>query len=415
MEKIFEKEQVKKGYKKTVIGLIPKDWEVKKLGSLGETLSGLTYSPEDIDNTGVLVLRSSNVKERQIELIDNVYVKVVEDKYNKVQEGDILICVRNGSKSLIGKNALITKEVSGSAFGAFMSVFRGDFNYFLYQVFDTDIYQREIHKNLGATINSINGSDLKKFLVPIPPKDERIKIASILSSWDEAITATKTLIVQTKKRNQGLAQQLLTGKTRLKGFEGKWKFEKISSVTDRIKNSFIPEKETFYKQIGIRSHGKGLFYKESVSGESLGNKSVFWLEPNCFIVNIVFAWEQAVAKTTENEKGMIASHRFPMFKPKNDILDLDFILYFFKSPKGKDLLTLASPGGAGRNKTLGQSDFSKLKIPVPEIKEQQAISKVLETANQELKTLEQKLNVLQEQKKGLMQKLLTGEIRVKIN
>lgn len=87
-----------------------------------------------------------------------------------------------------------------------------------------------------------------------------------------------------------------------------WEIQRIDQVVKRVRQPVEVEAETQYQQIGIRSHGKGLFYKELVTGEALGNKSVFWIEPNCFIVNIVFAWEQAVGKTTNSEIGMIASH-----------------------------------------------------------------------------------------------------------
>ena len=115
----------------------------------------------------------------------------------------------------------------------------------------------------------------------------------------------------------------------------------------------------------------------------MGNKSVFWIQPDCFVVNIVFAWEHAIAKTTQAEVGMIASHRFPMYKPKKGVLDLDFLLYYFKTARGKHLLGLASPGGAGRNKTLGQGEFAKLKIPVPSLAEQKRIVEVLTEAERE--------------------------------
>ena len=111
---------------------------------------------------------------------------------------------------------------------------------------------------------------------------------------------------------------------------------------------------------------------------------------------------------------MIASHRFPMYKPKEGILDLNYMLHYFKSKKGKDLLELASPGGAGRNKTLGQSEFLKLQIPVPSFQRQQLIAEVLDKADEEITLYQQKLQTLQLQKKGLMQQLLTGKTRVKI-
>ena len=86
-----------------------------------------------------------------------------------------------------------------------------------------------------------------------------------------------------------------------------WETKALGQVLTRVSNAVDVEPETMYTQIGIRSHGNGLFYKEPVSGEELGNKSVFWIEPGCFILNIVFAWEQAIGKTTEQEVGMIAS------------------------------------------------------------------------------------------------------------
>lgn len=168
-------------------------------------------------------------------------------------------------------------------------------------------------------------------------------------------------------------------KTKFGWIPNDWNLMSIDEITDRITNRVEVEEEELYQEIGIRSHGKGIFHKEKVTGRSLGNKRVFWIEPDCFVVNIVFAWEQAVSKTTENEVGMIASHRFPMYKPKEGILDLDYLLYFFKTPLGKHLLGLASPGGAGRNKTLGQKEFGKLRIPIPPFESQSTISEIITT------------------------------------
>ncbi|OFV71146.1 restriction endonuclease subunit S [Acetobacterium wieringae] len=191
-----------------------------------------------------------------------------------------------------------------------------------------------------------------------------------------------------------------------------WNFEAISDLIEKIKKPVKVEPKCEYRQIGIRSHGKGIFYKNVVTGEELGKKSVFWIEPDCFIVNIVFAWEMAIGKTTNKEIGMIASHRFPMYKPKRNKLDLDFMTYFFKSPWGNNLLELASPGGAGRNKTLGQDEFLKLKIPVPPLAEQQKITDILSTWDKAIELKEQLIEEKKQQKKGLMKELLTGEVRL---
>lgn len=190
-----------------------------------------------------------------------------------------------------------------------------------------------------------------------------------------------------------------------------WRTVKLGQVLQRVRKSVDVEPDATYQEIGIRSHGKGIFYKEPITGAALGKKAVFWVQPDCFIVNIVFAWEQAVAKTTSNEVGMIASHRFPMYKPKEGELDLDYIVRFFKTPQGKYLLGLASPGGAGRNKTLGQEAFLDLSVPLPPYPEQRKIAAILGTWDEAIALTERRITAGQQRKQGLMQRLLTGQVR----
>lgn len=183
-------------------------------------------------------------------------------------------------------------------------------------------------------------------------------------------------------------------------------------ILERVEVPVNVEPDKEYVQIGIRSHGKGLFYKEPVLGKALGNKQVFWIQPNCFILNVVFAWEQAITKTTENEIGMIGSHRFPMYRPKNDLVDIDYLIYYFLTKRGTDILEAASPGGAGRNRTLGQERFLKSKITLPPLPEQQKIAAILSTQDKVIELKEKLLVQKQQQKKYLMQQLLTGKKRL---
>lgn len=182
------------------------EWEEKELGKIGEIISGLTYSPNDIDENGVLVLRSSNIQNNRLSFDDNVYVRT--NNFNPVEEDDILICVRNGSHNLIGKNAIITKEYVGLAFGAFMTVYRSKCNKFLIHWFSSVQYYKKVKQNLGATINSINGTDLKKFLVLIPSPAEQQRIDDCLSSLDELITAQAQKVELLKMHKKGLMQGL---------------------------------------------------------------------------------------------------------------------------------------------------------------------------------------------------------------
>lgn len=181
-----------------------------------------------------------------------------------------------------------------------------------------------------------------------------------------------------------------------------WDVYMLGDCLSRVERPVEVKLNELYTQIGIRSHGKGLFYKEPVTGAALGNKAVFWIEPDCFIVNIVFAWEQAIGKTAQSEVGMIGSHRFPMYRPVNDRVDIDYLISYFLTKRGTDILEAASPGGAGRNKTLGQERFLKSKITLPPIAEQRKIAAILTTQNRVIELKEKRLAEKQRQKKYLM-------------
>lgn len=184
-----------------------------------------------------------------------------------------------------------------------------------------------------------------------------------------------------------------------------WMTFRVGDCLERVERSVEVQADKFYTQIGIRSHGKGLFYKEQVAGVELGKKAVFWIEPDCFILNIVFAWEQAIGKTTQAEVGMIGSHRFPMYRPVKDRVDIDYLISFFLTKRGTDILEAASPGGAGRNKTLGQDRFLKSKIVLPPLPEQRKIAAILATQDKVIELYERKIEQLQLLKKNCLRKM----------
>ncbi|XBD44137.1 restriction endonuclease subunit S [Acinetobacter thermotolerans] len=202
-------------------------------------------------------------------------------------------------------------------------------------------------------------------------------------------------------------------KLRFKEFDGDWSKKRLDSFLERTSNPVNVIDTQNYVQIGIRSHGKGIFHKESVTGKELGNKRVFWVVPNALVVNIVFAWERAIAVTSDKENGLIASHRFPMYLPKDGLSDVNFLRYMFITDKGQSYLELASPGGAGRNKTLGQSNFAELKIDLPIVEEQTKIASFLSAVDEKISQLTKKHELLSQYKQGMMQKLFSQQIRFK--
>jgi type I restriction enzyme S subunit len=192
-----------------------------------------------------------------------------------------------------------------------------------------------------------------------------------------------------------------------------WKPVRLDSIIEKASLPVKVETAKYYREIGIRSHGKGIFHKEPIIGRELGNKRVFWVQPEALALNIVFAWEQAVALTSKDEEGFIASHRFPMFLPKNNTCSTRFLKYLFLTKRGKTYLELASPGGAGRNKTLGQKNFDELIVTVPSVQEQTKIANFLTAVDEKITQLTQKSNLLAQYKKGVMQKIFRQELRFK--
>jgi len=193
------------------------EWKEVILGDIGKCITGLTYSPSDtVDNGGMLVLRSSNIQQSKLSFTDNVFVNSDLKVKSKTQDGDILVCVRNGSKNLIGKSALLKGKAVNQAHGAFMTLYRCTYPELAFQLFQSNDYYRQVNKNLGATINSINTSDLHKFKFMMPADDREVNaIASVLTSADKEIELLEQQLADLKQEKKALMQQLLTGKRRV--------------------------------------------------------------------------------------------------------------------------------------------------------------------------------------------------------
>jgi type I restriction enzyme, S subunit len=173
-----------------------------------------------------------------------------------------------------------------------------------------------------------------------------------------------------------------------------WPRVTLGDVLRHVPRPVDVQFDTMYREIGIRSHGKGLFHKAPISGAELGDKRVFFIEPGDFVLNIVFAWEGAVGLVSEGERGMIASHRFPTFRSDERRLDLRFLLLFFRTPTGIELMGRVSPGGAGRNRTLNRTAFLSLELSLPPLAEQR---RLISTVDQAASEVERSIQLLNEQ------------------
>jgi len=229
-------------------------WEQRKLPEFVSFFNGLTYTPDDVQETGTLVLRSSNVKNGEIVDADNVYVSDEVVTSENVKEGDIIVVVRNGSRALIGKHAQIKASMPNTVIGAFMSGIRSEHSSFVNALLDTSAFENEIAKNMGATINQITGYMFSKMEFMIPSGEEQDKIGAYFKQLDHLITlhhrkqiyvlntriyAKTTLIITKEKKKMPELEKVIEDKLieQLVFGESQWTYrEDLKTEEDLWKN-----------------------------------------------------------------------------------------------------------------------------------------------------------------------------------
>jgi type I restriction enzyme, S subunit len=251
------------------LGDVPRHWDVKRLRRVGEAFIGLTYNPDDVvdEGVGVLVLRSSNVQKGVITFDDNVYVNMDIPASLRTRVGDILLCSRNGSRALIGKNAAIDEQSEGVTFGAFMTVFRSEANAFLRYVFNSALFSYQSGAFLTSTINQLTVGSLYSFEVPLPPPPEQTAIAAFLDretgKIDALVAEQEKLIALLKEKRQAVISHAVTkgldpaapmkdtGSTWLGDVPAHWDVRRLRHVSPEITVGIVVEPSKYYCDEGI--------------------------------------------------------------------------------------------------------------------------------------------------------------------
>ncbi|RZB35527.1 MAG: type I restriction enzyme, S subunit [Desulfobacteraceae bacterium Eth-SRB2] len=407
------------GYKKTKVGWIPEEWNCQHLhnlctasGQYGACAPAIPYL-----NEAPRYIRITDITDNG-NLLNINKVSIPPDSAVKyfLSFGDFLFA-RTGAT--VGKTYLHDKDSGQYAFAGYLIRFIPDENLllgvFLKNYTQTDRYYYWVKTTLHAGAQpNINAAEYGSLSVPVPPLPEQKKIAEILSTWDEAIEQTRKLIDAKKRRKKALMQELLTGKKRFKDNGGNdWRIRSFGELVEPVSRP-IPKPKEPYLSIGIRSHGKGTFQKIVELPEKVMMDTLYRIDFQDLVTNITFAWEGAIAIATERDKGGLVSHRFPTYRFREKEADIGFFSHLILSKKFVWDLGLISPGGAGRNRVMSKKNFLKLKVFVPSIEIQEEIGKILTTADNKIKALENYRNTADKQKRGLMQKLLTGEVRVSV-
>ena len=401
------------GYKQTGLSVLPSDWNTCTLGQIGQCLIGLTYEPKNVGSEGLLVLRSSNIGDGTLQFDDQVFVNMEVPEQIIVREDDLLICVRNGSRQLIGKCALIARRAVGMTFGAFMSVFRSPDNRFVFYCFQSDIVKHQIYEHLGATINQITNRSLSSFEIPYPRVEERDSIAEVLSDVDGLLGALEALIAKKQAIKRAAMQQLLTGKTRLPGFSGEWETTTLGGAAD-IRNGATPSTQiTAFWNGSIPwctptditgTPGKYLLTTErSITAEGLTSCAASLLPAGALLL---------CSRATIGEIKIAASpvctnQGFKSLVCKDGVSN-EFLYYLLVTLKPR----MIERAIGSTFLEIGKRDVAAIKVRLPPYNEQRAIASVLCDMDAEITALERRRDKTRAIKQGMMQQLLTGRVRL---
>ncbi|PJC98761.1 restriction endonuclease subunit S [Janthinobacterium sp. BJB1] len=395
------------GYKHSDVGVIPDDWNVKPLGEIGDSLIGLTYRPSEVRKYGTLVLRSSNVQNGTLCFDDNVFVETDIAERIMVRPGDILVCVRNGSRDLIGKSALIDERAIGMTFGAFMAVFRSEHGKLLHYVFQSGVFKKQINEHLGATINQITNKSLNSFKAPLPPTDEeRTEIANALSDVDKLLATLDQVIAKKRDLKQATMQQLLAGKTRLPGFSGDWdpaEFGDIATIrNEKVLCSSRPEGTPCVELEFIgQANGRLLGYIEGA-----GASSKYSFKKGDVLFGRLRAYLRKHWMATFD--GVCSTEIWPLI-PRDERLYGGYLHLLVQMNSFVDAACVSY------GTHMPRSDWAvlgKFEVQLPSVPEQIAISTSLSDMDAELETLEKSLEKSRLLKQAMMQELLTGKVRL---
>ena len=401
-------------YKQTELGLIPEDWEVKKFNKFSKFYSG-----------GTPLTSKSEYYGGEIPFIKSGEIYYDRTEQFLTQEG-----LNNSSAKLVYRGDLLYALYGANSGEVAISQLEGAINQailciqqnkdeaetiYLYNYLKLE-KSNIINKFLQGGQGNLSADIIKNLQIPLPPLPEQKKIADCLSTWDCAIEKQSQLINALTQRKKALMQKLLTGKKRLPGFSEEWKEVKMGDLFEKInrKNEegntnvvTISAQRGFVKQTD--------FFNKSVASETLDNYSLIYHGEFCYNKSYSNGYPLGATKRLIAFEKAVVTTLYICFKIKDQKKSNgSFFEQFFEANSlDRSLIKIAQEGGRAHGLlNVSLSDFFNIKIKLPPIEEQTAIAEILATADRELQLQKEKLVQLQQQKKGLMQVLLTGKKRL---
>ena len=401
-------------YKNTPIGPIPMDWEVKKLGENIDVYRG--GSPRPIQNfittnkNGVnwIKIGDTSLSGKFIQSAKEKIIPEGEKRSRKVFSGDFLL----SNSMSFGRPYIL--QIDGCIHDGWLVLqnYKDTFDKdFLYYILSSEVIINQYKsKAAGSSVLNLNKELVSSVKLIVPPLPEQQKIAEVLSTWDKAIQDTDTIIKKLQDRNKALATSLLTGESRIEAFKNSPSAK--LEIKDVAKEISLKNKENHNYTVFSCTKYNGLvpsleYFGKKIYSDNLKTYKIIKRNQFAYATNHI---EEGSMGILEKEDIGLISPMYTIFE-FNENVNLDYIFKMLKSDFYINEYKRRMEGSIDRRGGLRWSAFAQIKINLPSIEEQNAIAEILNTANQEVKQYQQKLEALKLQKKGLMQQLLTGKVR----
>lgn len=411
--------------KHTPAGVIPVDWSWGPAKHLVHSLqSGASLSGEDREPEGdeIALLKVSAVTSRKFLLTEAKAVS--RDQASRlrlpVRKGQILVNRANGSARLVGTAVYVNQNCPNTYLpDKLWSVTHNPStasDRFLAFVLSWEDFLKQVHERSsgGTGMRNISSKAYLEIPVPFPPLPEQHRIAHILSTWDRSIETLESLIAAKERRKQALMQQLLSGRMRLPGSaKQEWRKVRMSEILKRVFRPIEWHADKQLSLVSLRRRNGGLFRRPDMLGSEYKTQDLHELKADDFLISKRQVSHGAWGIVTPEFEGSHVSKEYAIFVNRAPSkLHMPFFARLAQTTRMIHQARVASTGVHIEKLIFDPAVFLRESISLPTIKEQQKIAAILHAADRELTLHRQQLESLQSQKRGLMQKLLTGEVRI---
>lgn len=394
-------------------------WGTVTIGDVAHrvTVGIATSTTKHYRPVGVPILRNLNIRAGHLDDADLIFISSEFDHANKGKRlcANDVITVRTG---FAGVSCVVPEKYEGAQ--TFTTLITSpqpaalDSRFMCYHL-NSDLGDREFYRLTGdAGRANLNAGALREYTLDLPPLSEQRKIADILTTWDEALAKLDALIEAQERRKTAIMQQLLTGRRRLKGFSKPWKRFRFSELLEAQDRYVEFDDDHTYSLVSIRRRSGGVFFREALQGGDIKTKVMKRVHSGDFLISRMQVVHGALGMVRPECDGMYASDSYDVLVAKDDkILYIPFLDWMSRMRSFWHLAYISSHGVHIEKMTFKLSDFMHEKISLPsDLEEQRRIAAILDTADQQITLLRTQRTALDQQKRGLMQRLLKGKLRV---